>query len=273
MVISMVDVGEETGQLPEMLLKVADVYDDEVDNSVAALTSMLEPIMIVLLAVIVGNIVIALFMPLIRSSGACRRRPDEMRTGCEDGGAGRRVSGHVGDTCTAPTGFTIVEVLVAMAIILALAGLILATSGYVSNKGARSRAEVEIAAMSSALENYKTDNGAYPSFNSLDARIAVDPTTSTYQGASLFLYEIISGDSDADRQPDPSVPSYFSFKDNLLSPATGNVLYIKDPFGNSYGYSTAGQAGDAAGYNPTFDLWSTAGSTTAAGQAAWIKNW
>ena len=50
MVISMVDVGEETGQLPEMLLKIADVYDDEVDNSVAGLTSMLEPIMIVLLA-------------------------------------------------------------------------------------------------------------------------------------------------------------------------------------------------------------------------------
>jgi type IV pilus assembly protein PilC len=65
MVVSMIDVGEETGQLPEMLLKIAEVYDDEVDNSVAALTSLLEPIMIVLLALIVGTIVIALFMPLI----------------------------------------------------------------------------------------------------------------------------------------------------------------------------------------------------------------
>lgn len=65
MVISMIDVGEETGQLPEMLLKIAEVYDDEVDNSVAGLTSMLEPIMIVFLALIVGTIVIALFMPLI----------------------------------------------------------------------------------------------------------------------------------------------------------------------------------------------------------------
>ncbi|MDQ3546753.1 MAG: type II secretion system F family protein [Verrucomicrobiota bacterium] len=69
MVISMVDVGEETGQLPEMLLKIAEVYDDEVDNSVAGLTSMLEPIMIVMLAVIVGTIVIALFMPLISIIG------------------------------------------------------------------------------------------------------------------------------------------------------------------------------------------------------------
>jgi len=65
MVVSMVDVGEETGKLPEMLLKVADVYDDEVDNAVAALTSMLEPIMIVFLALIVGTIVLALFTPLI----------------------------------------------------------------------------------------------------------------------------------------------------------------------------------------------------------------
>ena len=65
MVISMIDVGEETGQLPEMLLKIAEVYDDEVDNAVAGLTSLLEPIMIVILAVIVGTIVIALFMPLV----------------------------------------------------------------------------------------------------------------------------------------------------------------------------------------------------------------
>jgi len=66
MVISMVDVGEETGQLPEMLLKVADVYDDEVDNAVTALTSILEPIMIVVLALVVGAVVFALFLPLIK---------------------------------------------------------------------------------------------------------------------------------------------------------------------------------------------------------------
>lgn len=65
LVISMIDVGEETGQLPNMLLKVADVFDDEVDNAVAGITSMLEPLMIVFLALVVGSIVIALFMPLI----------------------------------------------------------------------------------------------------------------------------------------------------------------------------------------------------------------
>ena len=66
MVVSMVDVGEQTGALPEMLLKIADNYDEEVDNAVAAMTSLLEPIMIVFLAVIVGSIVIAMFLPLIQ---------------------------------------------------------------------------------------------------------------------------------------------------------------------------------------------------------------
>lgn len=65
MVTSMIDVGEETGELPEMLNRIADNYDEEVDNAVAALTSIIEPIMIVLLALIVGVIVIALFLPII----------------------------------------------------------------------------------------------------------------------------------------------------------------------------------------------------------------
>jgi len=66
MVVSMVDVGEQTGALPEMLMKVADNYEEEVDNAVSAMTSLLEPIMIVFLAVIVGSIVIAMFLPLIK---------------------------------------------------------------------------------------------------------------------------------------------------------------------------------------------------------------
>lgn len=65
MMISMVDVGEETGQLPDMLMKVAEVYDEEVDNSVTALTSLMEPLMIVFLAVVVGGIVLAMFMPMM----------------------------------------------------------------------------------------------------------------------------------------------------------------------------------------------------------------
>jgi type II secretory pathway pseudopilin PulG len=161
-----------------------------------------------------------------------------------------------------------------MAIIVVLAGLVLVTSGFVRNKGARSRAEAEIAAMSAALENYKADNGFYPNngdTSSLNARSDADSTQMIYQKASLFLYEQLSGDSNNDRSSETK--SYFTFRDNQLSPQTGNVLYIRDPFSYSYGYSTAGQAGGAVGYNPTFDLWSTGGSTTPTGQSSWIKNW
>lgn len=65
MVTSMIDVGEETGELAEMLNRIADNYDEDVDNAVAGLTSIIEPIMIVFLAVVVGVIVIALFLPII----------------------------------------------------------------------------------------------------------------------------------------------------------------------------------------------------------------
>lgn len=65
MVVNMVDVGEETGALDNMLYKVADVYDEEVSVLVDGLISILEPLMVVVLGLIVGFIVIALFMPLI----------------------------------------------------------------------------------------------------------------------------------------------------------------------------------------------------------------
>jgi len=66
MVTSMIDVGEETGELSEMLNRIADNYDEDLDNAVASLTSIIEPIMIVCLALVVGFIVIALFLPIIK---------------------------------------------------------------------------------------------------------------------------------------------------------------------------------------------------------------
>lgn len=65
MVTGMVEVGEETGKLPEMLMKIADSYDDDVDATVQGLTSIIEPLLIIFLALVVGTIVIALFLPLI----------------------------------------------------------------------------------------------------------------------------------------------------------------------------------------------------------------
>jgi type II secretory pathway pseudopilin PulG len=169
----------------------------------------------------------------------------------------------------AGSAFTILELLVVITITIVLAGLILSTVGYVQEKGARSRAEAEIAAMSAALESYKADNGIYPTDKNKTEQ--VDPAASpTPAAASLYLYEQLSGDSNDDRIADTK--SYFAFKPNQLSPTdqTRKVAFIRDPFGNSYGYSTMKAAGGSGGYNPTFDLWSTANSPD---PNQWIKNW
>jgi type II secretory pathway pseudopilin PulG len=169
--------------------------------------------------------------------------------------------------------FTVVELLVVMAMILVLAGLVLAASGYLQKKAARSRAGAEIAAMSAALENYKADNGIYPRDATTDALDARAPIASAYQPASLYLYNQLAGTANGSRSP--MGKPYFVFKPNQLNPLdqSQNVTSIRDPFGNSYGYSTANQANSANGYNPTFDLWSTAKADPATDQSQWIKNW
>jgi type II secretory pathway pseudopilin PulG len=198
------------------------------------------------------------------------------------------------------TGFTLIELIVVIGVIIILTGLVLSTVGYARKKGARARAETEIAAMSAACESYKADNGIYPRgpataipigtvtipanvTDNLDAKTKGDPTSNTdptYGETSLYLYTLLSGDGTGNRTP--TGKSYMQFKPNMLLPAggTGTVTAIADPFGNSYGYSTAQAAnpGSAAGYNPTFDLWSTSGLTATPGSPdtitpQWIKNW
>jgi type IV pilus assembly protein PilC len=66
MVTQMINVGESTGALDQMLIKIADFYDDEVDNAVANLTTMLEPMLMIFLGVVIGYIVIALYLPIFR---------------------------------------------------------------------------------------------------------------------------------------------------------------------------------------------------------------
>ena len=200
----------------------------------------------------------------------------------------RRVAG---DSPAATSAFTLIELLVVIAIIIVLAGLTLSTMGYVQKKGARARAETQISAMSVACESYKADNGIYPrnsDTDGLNAQTSGDPTITQYQNASLWLYKQLSGDSSANLQPPAGAKIYFSFKPQMLGgtrDANGNltsVTYIQDPVGNSYGYSTAYQAwvdggslGTQTGYNPSFDLWSTTGTTSGSpsDRLQWIKNW
>src|SRR4030095_282110 len=187
--------------------------------------------------------------------------------------------------------FTIIELLVVIGIIIVLAALILSTVSYVKKKGLRARTETEIAAMSAAIESYKADKGMYPRGQSTSVPASgtpvytvaatgtddlkagptspdFDSTQKIYQDASRYLYEQLSGDVNLDLAADPGSKTYFAFKESMLAvikDVNGNSIglsHIKDPFGNSYGYSTIQAAtGDSAkGYNPTFDLWSTAGT-------------
>src|SRR4051812_11643971 len=154
--------------------------------------------------------------------------------------------------------FTIMELLVVIAIIISLAAMILGTVGYVQKKGARSRAESEIAGLSTALESYKADNGDYPT--DAASTETVDPTKFPVPpSASLFLYKALSGDDQGNLQPPSTAKSYFNFKSQMLfgakdaNGALTSVTYIRDPFGNPYGYSTMKKAKpDGAGFNPTF---------------------
>jgi type IV pilus assembly protein PilC len=70
MVIQMISVGEKTGGLDEMLTKIADFYDDEVDAAVAALTSIIEPVIIVFMGIVIGGILIAMYLPMFEIIGA-----------------------------------------------------------------------------------------------------------------------------------------------------------------------------------------------------------
>jgi type II secretory pathway pseudopilin PulG len=192
--------------------------------------------------------------------------------------------------------FTLIELIVVVGIIIVLAGLVLSTAGYARKKSARARIETEISALSAACENYKADNGIYPTSsdtNSLNAQTSFNP--SDYQTASKYLYGELSGDRNFNFVIDPTEQgnrSYFAFKatppsvdgtsnSGMLSitrsGSTYTVNYVLDSFGNSYGYSTinnpVANPSPTPGYNPTFDLWSTVAGTTTADTPKWIKNW
>jgi len=147
-------------------------------------------------------------------------------------------------------GFTLIELLVVMAIIAILAALVLSTAGYVQKKGATSRAEAEIAALSAALESYKADMGDYPTGTNGSATATTAPTN----GNNFLLTNLMP----------PTGKVYFEFRKGMTN-TSGNII---DPFGEQYGYMYPGNA-NRNGSN-FFDLWSRVSSTNT---NAWIKNW
>ncbi|HEY5814605.1 MAG TPA: type II secretion system protein GspG [Terrimicrobiaceae bacterium] len=144
------------------------------------------------------------------------------------------------------SGFTLLELLVVIAIIAILAGLLLSTAGYIQKKGASSRAETEIAALTVALENFKADNGDYPQGSNVNGLNA--PASNNFLLTNLM----------------PTTGKvYFEFNKSMTN--AGNVV---DPFGESYGYQYPGSP-NRSGTN-FFDLFSRCASSDT---NQWKINW
>ena len=183
---------------------------------------------------------------------------------CRAGAGRRRVIRH--SSSRGEAAFTLLELLVVISIIIILAGLTIGTMGYVQEKGKRSRAEAEIAAISAALESYKADNGIYPQYTS---------TT----GSGHALYQALSGDGDdsiggtksSTGTTGSANKSYMALRPNMVKPnPPTSSAHVVDPSGQDYNYLSPGN------YNPTFDLWTTTaapGASVTPSPAQWIKNW
>jgi general secretion pathway protein G len=163
------------------------------------------------------------------------------------------------------SGFTLIELLVVVAIITLLAGLVLQTAGYVQRKGATSRAEAEIAALSAALESYRADMGEYP------RRSNATLTATNAPGDNAFLRAALAPNGTNSLNTLNKV--YFEFPKGMgpqnASPTATNVNVL-DPFGEPYGYIGPGTNPTPRSGSAFFDLWSRSGSTNT---NAWIKNW
>jgi prepilin-type N-terminal cleavage/methylation domain-containing protein len=155
-------------------------------------------------------------------------------------------------------GFTLIELLVVITVIAILAGLVLQGAGYAQKKAARSRAEAEIAALSAALENYKSDNGDYPKLTNGSSSGTNTPGT-----GQLYILRGALAPTNG--------KVYFEFNKGMGNSTTYSTTTnqpILDPFGEGYGYIYPGSS-TRSGAN-FFDLWSRAGTGNT---NQWIKNW
>lgn len=159
--------------------------------------------------------------------------------------------------------FTLIEILVVIAIIAILAGLILGTSGYVQEKAGNSRAEAEIKALSNAIEAYKLDNGVYPQQPNgtlaSSTKVLLEALSPTNAGAKVYF-----------EFPARMLEGFRSSQAGGYEDALKNADYLQDPFGNPYHYQFPGE--DDRSGEAFFDLWSQ-GKKNSGDTNLWIKNW
>jgi len=204
--------------------------------------------------------------------------------------------------------FTLIEMVTVVAVMIILAGLVIGIAGFVQRKSAVEVATTRLKNYALQIEAYRVDNGSAPKntdTDNLDPRLHFSPLGGTsgtlYARASRHLYSALSGDfepADApDGKPENGNKVYYPFTPKELAVVrdgagqVASISSIQDPFGNCYGYSTAGlkaeetyreafrqnlnqpRPSNLAGYNPTYDLWSTGGATSGTQTGKWVKNW
>jgi type II secretory pathway pseudopilin PulG len=181
--------------------------------------------------------------------------------------------------------FSLVEMLFVIAIIAVLASMILYAAGQVMYHSARNRAQNEIQAMGTALDDYKIDNGTYPIASGSSAWLGgatafLNPTFASgspnYQNSATVLYLALSGRTNytdvLNTTQAASLKSYINFKRSQTGDSA-NGSFVMDPWSHAYGYNSGDGTTANAPYagNGYFDLWSTGNSTTTTN--AWITTW
>lgn len=162
------------------------------------------------------------------------------------------------------SGFTLIELMAVIVIIVILAGLVVGGLGYVNEKQARSKAQVQIALLSKSIEEYKLDNGQYPPTTNKAGAFTTAAGTST----SSILFDFLYFDSDRDSSGVPGdtdqkiyLPDLdpLTSKQGWTSGTASKTTKITDPWNNEYCYRSAKDAAgnaNAGAQNPDFDLWS-----------------
>lgn len=181
----------------------------------------------------------------------------------------------------APRSFTLVELMVVVAVIGLLAGILLAAAGGVRNQAARSQAKAEIAALESALTRYQMDFGGFPApstnISTNGSQYPLNP--SNYIASSRIMFSNLMGRAVFTNPPDPGFKAYLEPKPSMV---VTNVSpnYLIDPWGNAYGYywntNENPPVGSSMFSRVVPDVWSTGGQSgigTQTNRAKWIANW
>jgi prepilin-type N-terminal cleavage/methylation domain-containing protein len=159
-------------------------------------------------------------------------------------------------------GFSLLEVLLVISVITALSALVIGATSGAHQAAARRRAEAEIAALETAIERYKDDNGSVPAFNATTGPPyeETNPDSQTYRDAARKLFNVL-------------VPvDGKAYLPNRVNDPESDSEVVADPWGKPYGYNSSTNLLVNPRY-PSVSIWSTGGEGSSGRTNRWITNW